>query len=66
MNSVKEICSVSCCPLCGSNIKHVRQTFIFSCQNCAWVGAEDILITKIKYTKDQRKNKLLKIEKYEN
>lgn len=66
MNSVKDICSVHCCPICGSNIKHVRQTFIFSCQNCSWKGFDDSLITKIKYAKDQRKNKLLKIEKYEN
>lgn len=65
MNSIK-ICNVFCCPICGSNIKHVRYIFIFSCQNCAWVGLNDNLITKIKYIKDQRRNKLLKIEKYEN
>jgi protein-arginine kinase activator protein McsA len=66
MNSVKDICRVSCCPICGSDIKHVRQSFLFSCQNCSWKGFDDNLITKIKYTKDQRKSKLLKIEKYEN
>ena len=66
MNSIKEICSVSCCPICGSDIKHVRQSFLFSCQNCSWTGFDDRLITKIKYTKIQRKSKLLKIENYEN
>jgi len=66
MNSIKEICSVSCCPICGSDIKHVRQSFLFSCQNCSWTGFDDNLITKIKYTKNQRKYKLLKIEKNEN
>jgi protein-arginine kinase activator protein McsA len=66
MNSIKEICSITCCPICGSDVKHVRQSFLFSCQNCSWTGFDDNLITKIKYTKNQRKYKLLKIEKNEN
>ena len=61
MNSIKEICDISCCPICGSNISHLSQSFLFSCKNCSWKGFDDRLLTKVKYTKNQRKYKIQKI-----
>ena len=65
---------ISYCPRCenndwtdtsGSVILYQESPIYYSCK-CGWKGLQDELLNKKQISKKNRKNKLLKIEKYEN